>query len=229
MGRDEPAHPAVAMLYLFTGTNEEKIRAKAFAWVEATKKKEPSVSYVRISSDQIDARTLEEVTLTQGLFFSKILVLIDDPFATVATTEVVLDAIERLAHSSNPIALLAPKLSAPTEKKITPHLEKVFREDTTTKKPAQAFNTGLVNALASRSGKNLWKELMIAKKQGDAPEMLHGLLHWKARDMMSKGSRTWKPEEARALSVELIELIGDSRKGGLSLSENLERFALSLT
>ena len=217
------------MLYLFTGTNEEKIRAKVFAWIDATKKKEPSVSYVRISSDQINTHTLEEITLTQGLFFSKILVLIDDPFATTLTTEVVLDAIERLAHSSNPIALLAPKISLPTERKIVSHIEKVFREDTTTKKTARGFNTGLVNALASRNGKNLWKELMIAKKQGDAPEMLHGLLHWKARDLMEKGSRVWKPEEARALSVELIELVADSRKGELSLSENLERFALSLT
>ena len=224
------------MLYLFTGTNEEKIRAKVFAWIDATKKKEPSVSYVRISSDQINTHTLEEITLTQGLFFSKILVLIDDPFATTLTTEVVLDAIERLAHSSNPIALLAPKISLPTERKILSHIEKVFREDTTTKKPAREFNAGLVGALASRNGKNLWKELMIAKKQGDAPEMLHGLLHWKARDLMDlpagrqgRGTNGWSPEEARALSVELIELVADSRKGELSLSENLERFALSLT
>ncbi len=217
------------MLYLFTGTHEEKVRAKAFAWVEASKKKEPSVSYVRIAPEQIDARALEEITSSQGLFFSKILALIDDPFGKADTAEQVLEVIESLAASSNPIALLAPKLTAATEKKLTPHVAKVFREDLTAKKEARGFNSGLVNALGSRNGKALWKELMKAKREGDVPEVLHGLLHWKARDMMNKGSRVWKPEEARALSVTLIELLSDSRKGELSLFENLERFALSLS
>ena len=215
------------MLYLFTGTNEQKIRAKAFAWVEATRKKEPSVSYIRIAPEQIDARALEEITLSQGLFFSKILALLDDPFGKVDTTEQILKAIEALAQSSNPIALLAPHLSSTTENKITPHITKVFREDSV-KKESRGFNASLVNALGSKNGKALWKELTKSKREGDAPEALHGLLHWKARDMMIKGSRVWKPEEARGLSVELIELLSDSRKGELSLFENLERFALSL-
>ena len=215
------------MLYLFTGTNEEKIRTKAFAWVEATRKKEPSVSYIRIAPEQIDARALEEITLSQGLFFSKILALLDDPFVKVETTEQVLKAIESLAESANPIALLAPNLSTATEKKITPHLAKVFREDSV-KKESRGFNSSLVNALGSKNGKALWKELTKSKREGDAAEVLHGLLHWKARDMMTKGSRVWKPEEARALSIELIQLLSDARRGDLSLSESLERFALSL-
>lgn len=216
------------MLYLFTGTNEEKVRAKAFAWIEATKKKEPSVSYIRISPEHIHTQSLEEITNTQGLFFSKILALIDDPFGSAATTAQVLRVIEPLADSANPIALLAPGLTAATEKKITPHITKVFREDRTTKKEARGFNSSLVNALGSRNGKALWKELTQSKRRGDAPEMLHGLLHWKARDIMSKGSKVWKPEEARLLSVALIELVADSRGGGLPLFESMERFALCL-
>lgn len=216
------------MLYLFTGTHEEKVRAKAFAWVEATRKKEPSVSYIRISPELINTHSLEEITSTQGLFFSKILVLLDDPFGTAGTTEQVLNVIEALAESTNPIALLAPGLTSATEKKITPHITKVFREDKTAKKESRGFNSSLVNALGSKNGKALWKELVKSKREGDPPEALHGLLHWKARDMMAKGSRVWKPEDARELSVELIELLSDSRKGELSLFENLERFALSL-
>lgn len=217
------------MLYLFTGTNEQKIRAKAFAWVEATKKKEPSVSYIHISPERIDSRALEEITLTQGLFFTKILALLDDPFATVGSTDIVLKSIDTLGSSANPIALLAPNLSMATEKKITPHLTKVFREDLMLKKESRGFNAGLVNALGARNGKALWKELSIAKREGDAPEMLHGLLHWKARDMMSKGSKKWSPEETRGLSVHLIELLSDSRGGDLPLFESLEKFALSLS
>ncbi|HEY4522942.1 MAG TPA: hypothetical protein VJK73_01055, partial [Candidatus Paceibacterota bacterium] len=67
-----------------------------------------------------------------------------------------------------------------------------------------------------------------ALRKGDAPEMLHGLLHWKTRDLMEKGSRAWKPQETRALSLSLISLLQNSRRKGLDLSQSLERFALSI-
>jgi hypothetical protein len=94
--------------------------------------------------------------------------------------------------------------------------------------PARGFNSALVNALAAKDGPALWKELQKAERQGDVPEMLHGLLHWKARDMMQKGSRAWSEKESRELSVQLIELLSSARSGDLALSPALERFALSL-
>jgi hypothetical protein len=86
----------------------------------------------------------------------------------------------------------------------------------------------LVNALAEKRRERLWLELTRALRAGDAPEMLHGLLHWKARDLMKKGSRVWSHPEARTLSLTLIMLLQESRRTGLELSLALERFALSL-
>src|SRR5262249_8323443 len=106
--------------------------------------------------------------------------------------------------------------------------EKSFVSDRTEKVEARGFNGALVNALAAKDGPLLWKELVKAMREGDAPEMLHGLLHWKARDMMQKGSPRWGKDGARRLSVSLIELLSDARGGDLSLKESLERFALSL-
>ncbi len=216
------------MIYLFTGTDEHKARTKAFAWVEASRKKAPEASYLRVEGKNLNAQAIEELTASQGLFFSKLLVLIDDPFASKAAEELVLEHLDRLADSSNPIAFLAPDISAALEKKLEKHVQKIFHEDIKAKQPARGFNAGLVNALGARDGKKLWLELMKAERAGDAPEMLHGLLHWKARDLMQKGGRGWSREEARTLSVELIALLGDSRQGTLSLSETLEQFALSL-
>jgi hypothetical protein len=113
-------------------------------------------------------------------------------------------------------------------KKIEPHAAKVFEVNTTEKKAVRGFNSGLVNALAEKNGPKLWQEIEKAYRLGDAPEMIHGLLHWKARDLMQKGSRTWRGNEARNLSRSLIELLSDSRSGDLSLNLALERFALSL-
>jgi len=216
------------MLYLFTGTDTEKIRAKAFAWVEAARKKAPEAPYVRIDGKALTAPALSELVESQGLFFLKLLVLIDEPFTTKAGEELLCERLDALAESANAIALLAPGTTPAAERKLEKYLYKTFREDIKEKKAPRGFNGALVNALAVRDGKKLWLELEKTKRAGEAPEAVHGLLHWKARDLMQKGSRAWNPREAQALSVALIELVSNSRRGERTLYEELERFALSL-
>lgn len=216
------------MIYLFHGSDIEKARAKAFAWVAAARAKAPDAVYVRIAADAITPVVLEEAASTSGLFFTKTLVLLDDPFSLKDSGETVLEMLPMLVSSPNPIAILAPKLLAAPTKKLEAKAEKVFKTDLKEKKPSRGFNSDLVNALGAKDGKALWKEIAKATRLGDAPEMLHGLLHWKARDMMQKGSRAWKPEEVRNLSVDLIELPSDARSESMDLGLALERWALSL-
>lgn len=216
------------MIYLFTGTDIAKVRAKAFQWVAAARAKAPDAPYIRISADAVTEEALAEAMSSQGLFFAKTLVLLDDPFSESASGELVLNSLDMLAGSNNPIAIVAPKLLAARVKKIEKVAEKTFTFDATPKKD-RGFNTGLVNALAARDGQALWRELMLSYRAGEVPEALHGLLHWKARDMMQKGAKGWTKEEARALSVSLIALLSDSRGRDLPLELALERFTLSLT
>ncbi len=216
------------MIYLFTGSDKAKARAKAFQWVAAARAKAPDAPYMRLGASEISTETLAEAVGSQGLFFSKTLVLIDDPFEQKEAGELVMEHLSMLAESANPIAILAPKLLAARIKKLEAKAEKVFTVEVQAKAPARGFNSALVNALAAKEGRVLWKEIVVALRQGDAPEMIHGLLHWKARDMMAKGNAKWGVGGARALSLHLIELLSDSRSGELPLAENLERFALAL-
>lgn len=216
------------MIYLFHGSDVSKARAKAFAWVTATRAKVPDAAYIRLQGNQIVPEALHDAIGAQGLFFAKSLILIDDPFADEKGGETVLGMLDELAASENPVGIVAPKLLAGRLKKIEGVATKVFKEDALAKRE-RGFNAALVQALGNKDGRLLWKELMKAERIGDAPESVHGLLHWKARDMMQKGSVAWGKEGARALSVELIELVSDARSGGLPLSSSLERFALSLT
>ena len=216
------------MIYLFHGSDTGKVRAKAFAWVEAARKKQPDAPYVRIAPEAVTEGSLMEAASAAGLFFSKQLVLIDDPFSLKESGEVVLEALKVLAESPNPIAILAPKLKAAETKKLEAAAEKEFKFDTLKKKESRGFNFELVSALGAKNGPALWEEIAKATREGDAPEMIHGLLHWKARDMMNKGSRAWSGEEARKLSLDLIELLSDARSESLDLSIALERWALSL-
>lgn len=215
------------MIYLFHGSDANKVRAKAFQWVEAARAKAPDAVYIRINSEDMNESVLRGALSTQGLFFSKSLILLDDPFALSESGETVLELLGELAESANPVAIVAPKLLAARAKKIEAKAEKVFKIDAV-EKTGRGFNSGLVNALSTKDGAGLWKELQKAYRQGDAPELVHGLLHWKARDMMQKGNPKWGREGARKLSVELIELVSTSRSGDVGLKEGLERFALGI-
>ncbi|MES2931743.1 MAG: hypothetical protein V4682_03545 [Patescibacteria group bacterium] len=215
------------MIYLFHGTDTGKARAKAFTWIAAARAKAPDAAYIRLQGAQITEEALRDAISAQGLFFAKSLILLDEPFSDESAGETVLSMLDVLTASENPVGILAPKLLAARAKKLEAVATKVFKEDAVPKRD-RGFNSALVNALGSKDGKTLWKELVKAERLGDVPEITHGLLHWKARDMMQKGNTKWGKEGARALSVSLIELLSDARSGDIPLGPSLERFALSL-
>lgn len=227
------------MIYLFHGNDVDKARTKAFEWVAKARAKEPNLAYVRLSREELTDATLEDAALSGGLFVQRLLILIDDPFPSARAADedgseekenggVFEEHLDALAASDNAIVVLAPKLAAAKAKKIVAKAKLEYKYDKLAVEVARGFNSNLVNALAARSRDKLWLELNRALYAGDAPEMLHGLLHWKARDLIMKGSRAWTPKESRQLSLVLIELLQDSRRGGLGLDLALEKFALSV-
>jgi hypothetical protein len=226
------------MMYLFYGSDSEKARRKAFEWVAAARKKEPQLYYLRLAREDLSQAAIEEVAASNTLFAKRSLILLDDPFPAKrasedededegeeASSSLVEDNIEILAESNNAVVILAPKLLASKAKKIAAKAKMEYKFDVSAAlDAARGFNTGLVNALASKNGERLWLELERSLRAGDAPEQLHGLLHWKARDLLEK-----HPSPAtRELSLSLIKLLQDSRRSGLDLSLSLERFALSI-
>ncbi len=232
------------MLYVFRGSDVQKVRAHAFAWVAAARAKEPNLAYARLTREELTNAALEEAALGGGLFIKRLLVLLDDPFPATRTTDSeegegddggsgemrgTLDAhLGALAASDNAIVILAPGLATARAKKIAGLVKKEYVFDAVARSTARGFNGALVNALAEKNGKALWLEVVRALSAGDAPEMVHGLLHWKARDLAEKGSRVWRPRDARTLSRNLIILLQESRRKNLDLSRELERWALSI-
>ena len=223
------------MIYLFHGSDVAKTRSKAFEWIEKARVKEPNLVYVRLSREELNVSTLLDAALSNSLFAKRTLTLIDDPFPTVRDTvsppsddaltvsessksSVLDDYIDMIADSDNAIVILAPKLLAAKAKKIIAKAKFEYKYDKSVAHSTErGFNSNLVNALGARSRERLWLEINRALYAGDAPEMLHGLLHWKARDLRD-----------RKLSMDLITLLQTSRRGGLDLSLSLEKFALSV-
>jgi hypothetical protein len=229
------------MIYLFYGSDVEKVRTKAFEWVAKARAKEPNLAYVRLAREELTASVLEDAALSGGLFVKRLLILIDDPFPSAraaseedmdekdVTSSVLEEHLSALVASDNAIIILAPKLASAKAKKIVAKAKMTYVYDApASAKDVRGFNSNLVNALAGRSREKLWLEIHRALRAGDAPEMIHGLLHWKARDLMEKGGRGWTEKESRQLSLTLIELLQNSRRGGLEFTLALERFALSM-
>ncbi|MBU6214344.1 hypothetical protein KGM48_00655 [Patescibacteria group bacterium] len=229
------------MIYFFHGSDSEKVRTKAFAWVAVARAKEPNLVYSRLAREDLSPAVLQETAASGGLFVNRLLILLDEPFpqnvdfvhpqydeGSAKSGSVVEEYLDLLAESDNVFIILAPRLAAAKAKSVSAKAKKVYEYAKTERDESRGFNSALVNALAARERERFWLELMRALRAGDAPEMLHGLLHWKARDLMEKGSRAYSRAEARALSLRLIDLLQSSRRGGLSLPLLLERFALSI-
>ena len=206
------------MIYLFHGSDVEKTRTRAFEWVAKARAKEPNLAYVRLAREELTSEALQDAAQSGGLFVKRLLILIDDPFQESDSPDILDEHIDSLAVSDNAIVILAPKLAATKAKKIIAKAKVEYKYDAPTAiEDKRGFNGNLVNALASRSREKLWLEINRALRAGDAPEMLHGLLHWKARDLRD-----------RKLSLDLINLLQSSRRGGIDMSLSLEKFALSI-
>ncbi|OGC88751.1 hypothetical protein A2419_03255 [Candidatus Adlerbacteria bacterium RIFOXYC1_FULL_48_26] len=97
------------------------------------------------------------------------------------------------------------------------------------KKKEETFNMfALATVFGTRDRKKLWLMLNKASRAGAAPEAVAGMMHWKVRDMMAKGSSTYKKEELQKISRTLVTLYHDSHRGAGDLELLLERFALKL-
>jgi len=215
------------MLYIFAGSDTQKVREKALAWVAASRKKAPNALYVHLEEGAISENQIEDIIQTQGLFYQKMLVVLDDPLGTEEGREVIEKYTQAIVDSNNVIAFIMPKLLI-KDKGIVAKATKVFEYDKVAKGEERGFNASLVNALAAKNARALWQEITLTLRKGDAPEAVHGLLAWKARDMLAKGSSKWSRKELRELSRTLLTLVTDSRKESGNTEASLELFALSL-
>ena len=106
------------MLYLFHGSDTHKVRAKALAWIAASRAKAPDAYYLRLGPSEVSEESVRDALATQGLFFSKTLVLLDDPFEQKAAADVVLDerdlemVLPALGLLPHQVRVVAPELSS---------------------------------------------------------------------------------------------------------------------
>jgi hypothetical protein len=207
------------MLYLITGTDRETARTAA--------KKQAGKEAVVIT-DAHSCADMEAVLASGGMFSAgKRQAILDGVFAVPEMRERVLTMIETLRRSPDTVVILEEKLDAATKKILEKYAETSKKYDSA-KRAERSTIFALANALERRDKKALWVGYQRELSGGAAPEAIHGVLFWAAKQMLGKAGRdAIVRERARALVAYLAELPHETRRRGGDLSYALEAFALS--
>jgi hypothetical protein len=92
------------------------------------------------------------------------------------------------------------------------------------KKFSEVFS--VANFLANKDKKNLWISFIDLLGKGVAVEEIHGILFWKVKDLILKGTRNYSKEELSKLSSDLVEMTHKVRQGEGELEVMLEKWIL---
>jgi DNA polymerase III delta subunit len=212
------------MLYFFYGSDRDKARA---ALNKALEKAVRQAEILRIT----DAHVLADLSSAlQGPgMFSKGRVVVFDSILGGENEEMgakLSGALKEMRDSEEIFYILEGALDAATRKQVEKYAEKSEKFDAPKKEKDNTI-FALANALQKGDRKALWVGLMREFSKGAAPEAVHGLLFWGAKQMYSKARGSGERATAEHLISTLAELPHEARRKGEDLEYALERFALS--
>ena len=208
------------MLHLYLGTDREKARSKMGADISKVK----GAEVVRIT----DANTIDDLRASLqggGMFAQKRVLVFENVCANVELCDVFLDALESLSKSDEKVCIFEEKPLADLRRKLEKYAETVEKFDAP-KKERDSSIFAIANALRRADKKELWVSYMREIAKDAAPEAIHGVLFWAAKDMFLKGDSAARIR-AGALVAALAELPHAARRRGEDLEYALERFCLS--
>jgi hypothetical protein len=204
------------MLHFILGTDREKVRT---VLAEAMSTAQRAGFRVARITDVSSLYDLHASMQGRGLFEEKKLVIFDGVWGVAELKEAICSSLTQFKASSDIFYLIEEKLEAAERK--------VIEKYAAVKKEKETFNIfSLANALKTGNKKDLWVGYHRALIS-NAPEAIHGILFWGAKDLVLK-ART-APERVRALRfvAALAELPHKARREGMGLSYALEHFVLS--
>jgi len=205
------------MLYFFTGTDTESLREKLRAALAAKKE-----AVLRIT-DAHTAHDLSSALAGPGMFGEKRVVVLDHALQSEALVDVLLEELPRLRESEEDFFLLESDITTELRKRIEKYAEKTVRKDLP-KKARDNSIFALANALERGQRKELWIGYQRELLKGNAPEAIHGVLFWAAKQAFLRS----RSEKNGRLLAALAEVPHEARRRGGDLEYALERFVLSI-
>jgi hypothetical protein len=161
------------------------------------------------------------------MFASERVVILEGVLQNEDMSTIVLDGLQGLRDSSDNYYVLEEKLDAPTRKRVEKYAETSEKFELAKKGESATTIFALANALKRGDKKSLWVAYMRELHNDTAPEAIHGVLFWGAKDMMLKARSAGEVKKADDFVARLAELPHESRRSGEDLEYALERFVLS--
>ncbi len=213
------------MLFFYFGTDRNKARDALD--IVLAKNSDPEV--LRVT----DAHTVADVQMVlqgPGMFASKRTVVFDSILGgnNEEMRQKLLDALKGLKGADELFYILEGALDAATRKQVEKFAESSEKFDAPKKEKDDSI-FALANALQKGDRKALWVGLMREFSKGVAPEAVHGLLFWGAKQMLLRSHGSSEVGRAQRLVAGLAELPHEARRRGEDLEYSLERFALTKT
>ncbi len=212
------------MLHFYSGTDRQKARA---ALGKATEKIQ-GARVVRVS----DANSVEDFAASLrgvGMFAEKRAVVFENVLENESMRQALLDALPMLKSSEESFFILEEKPDAATKKMVEKYAETSEKFDATKKADGGSTIFALANSLRRGDKKNLWIGYQRQLLNGDAPEAIHGVLFWGAKDFFLKAHTDQEKSRAKKLIAQLAVLPHEARRQGEDLEYALERFVLSVS
>ncbi|OGG79730.1 hypothetical protein A3A39_04350 [Candidatus Kaiserbacteria bacterium RIFCSPLOWO2_01_FULL_54_13] len=212
------------MLHVYLGTDRQKARAEMS---KALTKEGKKSRIVRIT-DANSVADLQEALRGSGMFGEKRVVVLDGVFANEEMQGVVISALPHIKKSNESFFILEGKLDAETRRILEKHAETVEKFDAKREKEGGEI-FALAYALKRGDKKALWVNYQRALMRDEAPEAIHGVLFWGAKDMLLR-AKARSPEWNRGakLVAELAELPHEARRSSFDLEYALEHYILGL-
>ncbi|MEK7069033.1 MAG: hypothetical protein AAB947_01465 [Patescibacteria group bacterium] len=209
------------MLHLYIGTDRENARAKMRMDVLKVK----GAEIVRIT----DAHTIDDLkTALQGggMFGAERVLVFESVCGNPDMCEIFLESLKWLSKSDEDAFIYEEKPLIDVRKRLEKYAGSVEKFDAPKKERDQGIFK-MADALRAGDKKALWVSYMRELQKESAPEAVHGILFWGAKDAFLKSSGAVRKRAGR-LVVELAELPHEARRNGFDLEYALEHYLLAI-
>lgn len=206
------------MIFLFTGTDTAQIREN----VRAETKKHAGVGSVLRITDANTPADLEMALRGGGMFDGGQVVVCDNVCANEEMDRMLLEALPRLQKAKEIFFIIEASPNAATRKRLEKYAETTVRFDAAKLAKKQTI-FALANALQKGNKKELWVGYQRELADGKAPEAIHGVLFWAAKQYLL---RSPTDTHARRLVATLAALPHEARRERCEMEYAIERFIL---
>lgn len=237
------------MLYAIYGKDTSKARTKLTELLDILQKKRPDASLFRVSSENWNASTLNELLGSTGLFSAKYIIVIDGLLNNAEASDIVSKSISEMAESEHVCIIIEEKILSADLKKIEKYATKVQVFDLAEKPKKESpmvFN--FADAVAMKENKKAWVIFQDIVKEGSAAEEIHGVLWWQFKSLVaaseagsakesglspfvyqkaSRAAQLWEGDSLNRVVDRLVDMYHQAHRGEIDFLIELEKFALS--